>query len=267
MPILRVRAEAGNWNEEILNREPGARWKTPPLTLGPAPESATHIHLPPGSPTGSLLGSGASLAYAYVLQAPDLMVNGRVGDGLRVLRHGDRIFIGNAELHYMELAVRPVSGDAELKGQRCASATCTDVTLSEVDEYVSCPWCGKAYHASCWMALGQCAGQPRGCYPVRRVLQAEFHDKLKLEKMPDWPEPARMCRARCEEVNPQGERLPSAPLNAGQNYLPCPNPECRVPYHVDCWMRMRGPCRACGFDFTDMFDSRLDGTDKGAFSL
>ena len=266
MPILRVRTEAGEWVETIMNREAWGSRKTPPLTLGPGPESPTHIHLPLGSPSGTLIGSGVSLAYAYVLQSDALIVNGGVADGLRVLRHGDRLSMGRAEMHYLEFAVRLVDGDSGLAGQKCACATCTDVSLSKGDEYVLCPWCGKAYHAGCWMALEKCAGQPRGCYPIRRVLTAEFHDKLKIEKIPDAPESARMCRAGCEEVNPKGERLPAMEMKVGQDYLACPNPDCRVPYHVHCWWRMRGSCPACGLDFAGMFDSRLAGTDKGAFS-
>src|SRR5260370_20829063 len=104
MPVLRYQTSDGEWVEIALHALMGGAQGLPNttlLTLGSAPPAANHIHLP-GSDVqaihAKILGSLASVAYAFVLSGSAVQIRRRPLEGIRVLRHGDMVGVGSVEL-------------------------------------------------------------------------------------------------------------------------------------------------------------------------
>src|SRR5262249_30508578 len=117
MPILRFRTQKGDLVHRPLERRasPGDSL----LTIGEAPDEPNHIHVSMGSGPARIVGSHVSNAYAFVLGAANLLVNGR-SMPLRVLRHGDHFSVGKTEFVYLDFFFQSVPPGSGLVGQNCS---------------------------------------------------------------------------------------------------------------------------------------------------
>ena len=258
MPIISVRNDRREWLDVPINRYADRDGKTPPLTLGTAAGRTDHIHVPGATATATVEGSSVSTAYALMIVGPTLIVNGLARHTLRALRHGDLVSVGGGEIRYLDFAVRVMQVDSKLAEQKCGATTCERPPLEPGDEYVICPWCSRGYHAGCWLTAERCAGQTRGCYPVRRMLLALLDDRITAGEMRDVPEPARRCASSgCQKINRFGQWELAPLIDVGERYVTCPNPNCRMLYHVHCFLSGRGECPGCGLDIGALVDRAI----------
>jgi len=232
--------------EVILDPISGMDGKHPPLTIGTAPESESHIHLDDDTlaPHQSrLLGAGSSRAYAFVLAGRRVRVNERLLEGIRVLRHGDVISLGASKLLFLDFGVQKLKPGSRLLNKRCSLHRCPDLlTLEEFNnEVILCPWCASPYYARCWLGMERCA--TRDCYPIRRMLLAEIGGHLRFAKAGAAEGVQLHCAARCED--PQIN-------NPNKTITVCPNVNCGAAYHLGCLLSLRAPCLECGDEATSI---------------
>jgi len=249
MPTLRQRDESGSYRETWLDLRPGAGGREPPLTLGPGAGSGRYLHVPGAGVEAQLLGSAA--ARAFVLGGNGLTIGGRPLEGIRVLRHGDRIGMAGVEILYLDVSARTLQLKVPAASFRCHSPTCS--TPGGDRGYISCPWCTRLYHTSCWLALERCAEWE--CYPIRRLLLAELAAEVKLGKMEDDRDAInRVCGARCSPA--------AAVIDPGAEILCCPR--CASPYHPGCFLSLQGPCSKCGLDLRGLVARLVFRSDERA---
>ncbi len=249
MPVLRYRTADGEWVEIALHARMGGAQglaKTTILTLGSAPPSENHIHLSGRDVQAihaKILGSRASVAYAFVLSGSAVQFRQRPLEGIRVLRHGDIVGVGNVELHYLDFVLYRLQDSSLLLGKQCDLPSCDrGKILSVGHDVIACPWCGRAYHETCWLKLEQCA--TLGCYPVRRMLLGELEGQVRSEKLTASPQLSTMqCSSECGVL-----------LRADEEVVRCSGPGCNATYHVGCWLAMRGDCPQCGFEIVALID-------------
>jgi len=239
MPILRYRGPDGKVTEWLLDVRAGGEGQTAPLTLGADPAAGHHLHLPRADQpvTATIVGSSVSSAYTFVIHGDEILVNDRPLDPLRVLRHGDMVQAGGGRFLYLDFLPRRLAAGSPLLAQSCALPDCTKPWKANVP-VVACPWCGRPYHATCWMRLKHCATQ--GCYPVRYVLLEALAKHVKIEHLAETTDNnRRVCAARCA-IN--------EPIQIQQEIIRCTNPRCRATYHPECWLSWRGSCPECETD-------------------
>lgn len=237
MPTLR-QLENGRSPDIWLDLRQGAGGRVPPLSLGPRSGGERHLQIPRAGVEARLLGS--STTRSFVLGGSGMTIAGHPLEGIRVLRHGDLIGMAGAELLYLDVSARQLQPKAATA--RCFSPTCYEPGGSQ--GYISCPWCARLYHTSCWLALEDCA--ERGCYPIRRLLLAELVSEVTPGKMEADRDPRhadaklRVCTARCSS------KPEVVLIEPGAEVLRCPR--CDSPYHPSCFLSIRDRCLKCDHD-------------------
>ncbi|PJF36747.1 MAG: hypothetical protein CUN49_03830 [Candidatus Thermofonsia Clade 1 bacterium] len=165
-------------------------------------------------------------------------VNGRRVVGLRVLRHGSRLQVGNFEMTFWEMILQEVEVGSPLRNRRCPICR---LAYQVGDEVIICPRCGLPHHKECWLEHEFCSNT--GClYPIRetfkRLLAAHG---LVLEQLAA-NSPLVGQQVRCRAGRPG---VDAQPFQAGQHVVYCPNKDCKAAFHLECWVSL-GNCPACG---------------------
>jgi len=176
--------------------------------------------------------------------------------GLKVLRQGDRLTLGSAELSFWQVFMQD-SRLAKLKPHH----TCP-VCLSFPDgDVIQCPRCGLHYHHDCWLSQVHCAQDYCG-YPNRDVtstLLSELGFKVERYLPADTGAgvaptgsggKAIPANARCAA----GGRRDVAGFKKNDHVAHCPH--CAAVYHLSCCVELK-TCRHCNGDIAGLIRNAL----------
>ena len=174
----------------------------------------------------------------------NLKVNRQNVVSLKVLHHGDKIYVGNTELELREMQIRKSKGTLH---KRCQ--VCTEPTL-ENEEIVNCPNCETPHHRECWFHLERCS--TLGCeYPiVETIIQALSPPCTfirKLEKTHKLVANQKVCAA--------SEQRDVVPFQPDNDIAFCP--KCEAALHLQCWLASEN-CPACRYDNKQLMDTVFD---------
>lgn len=167
------------------------------------------------------------------LTGKDVRVNGRRVVGLRVLRQGAFIQLGELRLRFWEMTL--TLADATLTRKRCPVCR---IAFEVGDEVIICPRCKGPYHKGCYLEHDYCPDMAGCFYPVRATLKRVLaaHD-VRLETLAansDLVAQGQRCAA--------GTPLDREPFRAEQTAVYCP--ECGKPFHLECWIHL-DQCPGC----------------------
>lgn len=173
-----------------------------------------------------------------------LRVNSQNVVSLKVLHHGDKIQVGNAELELREMQIRRMTG---VSYQKCP--VCTNRLQSE-DEIVSCPNCQTQHHKLCWFSVPRCS--TFACqYPIHEtVIQALSPPCtfiMSLEKSSKLVLTQKVCAA--------SQQRDVVPFQQHNDVAFCP--KCEAALHLQCWLTSP-KCPACAYDIKGLLNLVFD---------
>jgi Zn ribbon nucleic-acid-binding protein len=156
---------------------------------------------------------------------------------MRILRQGDIIRVGRAELFVMEMHIKLVEkGSRLMRGAECP--ICVE-NFKEGESTISCPRCGLVHHVNCWMEQKNCSRY--GCgYPVQSAMMDALTVKVNFETSIGAMHPLVKQQKNCPAGNPRDQ----VPFQERQTLAYCP--KCGQAYHVECWLVMQS-CSQCGY--------------------
>lgn len=233
MPVLTFQNADGTLGEYTFS-------DADPVLLRVAENGGTRFGVGEGKPQ-------AIITRAKVYQVPLLVnlrgdprvrVNGRRVVGLRVLRQGSRLQIGDMEMLFWEMTLQEVAVGSALIGKRCPICR---LDYRTGDEVVICPRCGVPHHKECWFEHEFCSNP--GClYPIRATLKRLLAGRGILIEQLAANSPVVTQAKRCSAGTPG---VDAQPFQAGQYVAYCPNAACGAAFHLECWVSL-GNCPACG---------------------
>lgn len=172
-------------------------------------------------------------------------VNDHPVTGLRVLRQGDVLRVGDCALVVWEVQIKTLEPGNLAVGRRCPVSR---RELSPGDEVIACPGCGTVHSRSAWLMIEHCAA---GCgYPNRLVVMDTLSREVRLARSLDSDSDLIETR-QGDRVIQTGKHCQAGfardrvPFQQGQNVAYCPS--CATPYHLECFLTMR-ECPVCKFD-------------------
>jgi Zn finger protein HypA/HybF involved in hydrogenase expression len=162
-------------------------------------------------------------------------VNGEPVLLMRILRQGDKIQIGRAELSVVEMHISIIE-----TGSRLIDAECPFCTgkLKVGDAIITCPRCGLAHHQACWMEQKLCSRY--GCgYPVQNAIMDALREKVNFEALIGAMHPLVKKQKSCLAEQPRDR----VPFQVQQVVAYCP--QCGEAFHLECWLVI-ADCPRCG---------------------
>lgn len=170
---------------------------------------------------------------------------------LRVLRQGDVIRLGRAQLTVWEVQIRRLGSDDPAVGQKCPVSR---RKLQPGDEVIACPGCGAVHLRDAWFLVQHCAA---GCgYPNREVILETLPAEVPVERALD-ADSRLVERIENGRVIQEGQRCRAGqardqvPFQPGQHVAFCP--ACQAPFHLECFLTLT-VCPACQYPIRALID-------------
>ena len=186
------------------------------------------------------------------LAGHSLRVNRQTVVSLKVLHHGDKIQVGNAQLELREMQIRIMTNASY---SRCP--VCTN-SFELGAEIVCCPNCQAQHHKVCWFSVPRCS--IFACqYPIHEtVIQAlspPCNFITKLEKSSKLVLKQKACAA--------SQQRDVVPFQENNDVAFCPS--CEAALHLECWLNIQ-KCPSCRYDIKKLIDNVFDAPAPAAVS-
>lgn len=172
-------------------------------------------------------------------------VNGVRVVSLKVLRHDDQIWIGEARLTLREMEIRHLRDGASKSAGRCP--VCTKY-FQDSDEIVSCPRCQAIHHRNCWFSMANCstyACDYRVQETVMNALAKQVKFECQLESESAMVKKVTICAARTKRDK--------IAFQKGDTVAHCPESTCQASFHLTCWVGL-DCCTKCGYRVKGLLD-------------
>ena len=189
------------------------------------------------------------------LAGQNTWVNERPVVGIQVLRQRDVIRLAEIRLSLWEVRITCLEFGNRSIGKECL--VCTN-TFEVGEKVIHCPHCGAPSHRDCWLSVKKCPNYICGYNSLAstiNVLSTLVPFEFKLREYSPLVEikgednhlkqEGRKCAA--------GMRRDRVAFQTGNNVAYCPAPDCRTPYHLDCWL-MLDECVVCGYNVRQIID-------------
>lgn len=248
-----------------------------PIIIGSAPASpgAAGLDALTLPPAASLEPRHALIMRAQTTKMPvlidlsghDTRVNQRPVVELKVLRHADRITLGQTRLTFWEIRIMRLTPQSPYVHYICALCK---KPLALGDEIIVCPYYPAVLHRICWFATPTCpdgtceyrnhavvmdtlstwsAASPPGDLPPGRM-RTTVRFERELEEQSDLIKRRMTCSA--------GNAYDQVPFRPQASVVYCPSPACNTPYHLQCWLGLPA-CVRCGHDIQALLNQVFQG--------
>ncbi|HTK06542.1 MAG TPA: FHA domain-containing protein [Ktedonobacteraceae bacterium] len=245
MPTLRYINRQNQWEEKTFARtiyigtEPRAETaETESLQLPPDPYmSAEHA-----------LVTRSELTLKPVLVdlcGCDTRVNGVPIQQLKVLHHGNAIYLGKTSLFFSEIRI------IKLKEDSGHCPLCGDPLLAG-EEAIVCPRYPSILHSECWFSTRKCPDA--GCeYPNYDVIMdslGAYPWHIRFERALPFDSPLIQQGLSCSA----NQVRDFVPFQRNEAVVYCPGKllhPCNISYHLQCWLEM-AKCPNCGYEIREV---------------